>query len=271
MTIIVECEQGSLDWHYARAGVITASNFAMVRKRVNGLDERQARLVSLVRDGGMDMKDAAAEAGYKSAPTSERIKRAINGEAVGDYTDAALNYAMRVAVERINMAPLDEGFQGWEARRGQELEPVAREKHAARIGREITPTGIVLTDDSRFGASADGLIGDDGGSEYKCFIAPEKLRTILIDGDTSDLADQVQGCMWLTGRTWWDLVLYCPALEAAGKDVTIFRQERDDDYIAALERDLWEFERLVSHYQAVLEDRPANEPMNEEPAASGWL
>lgn len=253
--IIVECEQGSLDWLYARAGVITASNFAMVRKRVNGLDDRQAKLVRLVRDEGMTVKEAATEAGYKTPPTSERIKRAIDGENVGEYTDAAKNYAVRVAVERINMAPLDEGYQGWEARRGQELEPVAREKHAAKIGREITATGIVLTDDSRFGASADGLIGSDGGSEYKCFIAPEKLRTILIDGDTSDLTDQVQGCMWLTGRTWWDLVLYCPALEAAGKDVTIFRQERDDDYIEALERDLWAFEQLVSRYQAVLEER----------------
>lgn len=214
---VITCEQGSTEWHRARAGAITASNFNLVRDRL------------------------------KSGPNKGGLKK------------DALDYAFRLAVERISGEPLDEGgaFETFAMRRGHELEPEARSLHALRYGLDIDRAGIVLADDARFGASADGLIGGDGGSEYKCFVNPEKIRSIVIDGDIDDYLPQVQGCLWLTGRSWWHFGLYCPALARVGRELTIYPVERDDDYIEALEKDMVAFDRVVEEYCARLSERGA--------------
>lgn len=170
------------------------------------------------------------------------------GKNKGEYKSAALNYAFRLAVERISGVPLDEGFSTWQMKRGNELEPEARARHEFATGLEVMPTGMVKTADGKFGASADGLIGEDGGSEYKCLVSPERIRDIIIDGNLEEFTDQVQMCMWLTGRKWWHFCLYCPALEPAGKDLIIYEVKRDDDYIATMEKDLIAFDNLVCEY-----------------------
>jgi hypothetical protein len=208
--IVVECQQGSPEWFEARAGVITASTFAEIRKRP------------------------------KSGPNK------------GGFSAEAQTLAFRLAIERISGKPLDEGFSGWAAQRGHELEPIARMHHEALIGLAVNTAGFVKTDDSLFGASADGLIGEDGGAEYKCLIAPDRLRTVYLDGNLSEFMDQIQGCMWITGRKWWHFGLYCPAMESIGKQFWHREIERDDDYIEALEADLLAFEKLVSEYESKL-------------------
>ena len=213
--IIVNCDQGSPEWHRARAGVITASMFSTARERL------------------------------KTGPNK------------GDFSAKAKDYAFRLAIERISGQPLDEGFETWSMARGHELEPAARMAHEMSTGLVIEHAGFVLTDDSLFGASADGLIDDDGGSEYKCFVSPEKLRNILLEDDWSTLTDQVQGCLWITGRKWWDQCLYCPALEPVCKHFIRLRVERDDNHIEAMETELMQFARLVSQYEGSLRKKAA--------------
>lgn len=250
---IVEVAQGSLEWHEARAGAITASMFSVCRERTGELTEQQAQYVEAVKAGSPE-KEAAQAAGYKSVPRSEKVDAALRGEQVGDFSNAAKDYAFRLAVERISGSPLGEGFETYAMRRGHELEPEARLAHENRISMLIEHAGFVVTDDGLFGASADGLINDDGGSEYKCLIAPDRLRTVIVDQDLSEFMDQVQGCMWLTGRKWWHFVLYCPALKPAGLDLIIHEQKRDDDYIEALEKDLIAFNGLVELYRHQIEN-----------------
>lgn len=204
--IYYDAPQGSDEWKIARAGVITASMFSVVRDTLK------------------------------------------TGKNKGGYKQAALDYAFRLAIERISGQPLDEGFETWSMRRGNELEPEARDAHAFMRDLQIEPCGFVSTDDRKFGASADGLIDDDGGSEYKCLVAPDRLRGILLDNDLDEFNDQIQGGLWLTGRSWWHFVLYCPALAPIGRDITIREFSRDDDYIAAMEKDLWAFDALVCEY-----------------------
>ncbi len=211
---IITCEQGSPDWHQARAGVITASMFRVARERL------------------------------KSGPNK------------GDFTEAAKNYAFRVAVERIAGNPLDEGFETWQMKRGHELEPAARAAHEAASGEVVFRAGFVVTDCGRFGASADGLIGDDAGSEYKCLVSPEGLRDVLLEDDITKYIDQIQGCMWITGRRRWHYAMYCPALQPIGKDLYWRVVERDDDYIEAMESDLIDFMRLVDRYEFTLRAQP---------------
>lgn len=213
--IIVECAQGSEEWHKARAGVITASMFGTARARLK-------------------------TGQYKGFPTA-----------------AAFDYAFKVAIERIAGQPLDEGFQTWQMKRGNELEPIARMEHEVHTGLLVERAGFVLTDDQLFGASADGLIGEDGGSEYKCLVSPERLRSVLVDGDYDEFKDQVQGCMWITGRQWWHLCFYCPALAPIGKQLHIVEMKRDDDYIFALEQDLLAFAKEVDRMELALKAKAA--------------
>lgn len=205
--IIYTAQQGTPEWHEARAGVITGSMFATAR---------------------------------------ERLKKS------GEPTASARDYAFRLAVERISGQPLDDGFETWAMKRGRELEPEARAAHEAHARVVVEPCGFVTTDDGLFGASADGLILDDGGAEYKCLVSPERLRETLITNDISDYMDQVQGGMWITGRRWWDFCIYCPALAPIGRALSRWRVLRDDNYIDAMVDDLMAFARLVDSYEATL-------------------
>lgn len=251
---VIQCEQGGEEWHLARAGRITASMFSTVRAKVNGLDEKQRKYVEAILSGKSE--SAARDiAGYKAAPKAESVSLAIrNGSAdsVGEFSDVAKNYAFRLAVERISGEPLDEGYQNFAMRRGHELEPRARMEHELQSGLFVERAGFVMTADGVFGASADGLIDPDEGSEYKCFIAPEKLRSFWIDNDPSSVMEQAQGCMWITGRKRWHICLYCPALESAGKQLWWQVFNRDDDFIERMEADLIEFKGLVDQYEQKL-------------------
>lgn len=247
-------EQGSHEWHQDRAGAITASMFSEVRRTVGGLDDRQQSYVNWIR-GGMDKANAAKNAGYKNPPKSDKVDRAIDGESVGDWSETAHNYAFRLAIERISGEPLqDEKYQGYAAQRGHQLEPEARELHAFTTDQLIERAGVIRSLDGKFGCSADGLIGDTIGVEYKCFTSVEKIRPILFDFDVQDVRDQMQGGMWLSGRQEWQFGLYCPFLDTCNRALTLITEKRDDEYIAHLERDLLNFDELVESYKSKLEN-----------------
>lgn len=250
--IIHDWAQGTSDWFRCRAGAITASMFSTIRAKVGMLTEQQQKYVDAKLAG---KSDAAAKelAGYKSAPTSATIQKSLAGEKVGDWSDAAKNYAFRLACERIAGEPLtDDHFETFAMRRGRELEEACRRRHETEIGTIVDLAGFVTTDDSKFGCSADSLIEPDGGAEYKCFYSPEPVRSIVVDSDWGEIMDQVQGCMWITGRKWWDMCLYFPALVSVGKDFTRKRVMRDDNYIEAMEQDLIAFDRLVCEWEEKL-------------------
>ncbi len=253
--IVLTCDQGSEAWHRARAGVVTASMFATARKRVGELDERQQAYVDGVLSG-LDEKAAAKAVGYTAVPRASGIAKALRGEPVGDYSEEAKNYAFRLAIERISGEPLDEGFETFAMRRGHELEPEARAEHEVQSGLIVQRAGFVLSEDG-FGCSADGLIGSDGGAEYKCFINPERLRAFHIDNDASEVFEQAQGCMWITARKWWHIGLYCPALAPVGRQLWWQRFDRDESFIAQLETDIIAFRSLVDGYEQELRRQAA--------------
>lgn len=143
---------------------------------------------------------------------------------------------------------MDEGFQTWQMQRGNELEPEARSLYEIRTGNQVETAGFVTTDCGTYGASADGLVSTDGGIEIKCLVSPERIREAILNHDVSEWYDQVQGGMWITGRAWWDFIIYCPALSGVNRELTIWHIMRDDAYIAELEADLNSFAGLVNSY-----------------------
>lgn len=266
MTIEYHAPQGSKEWAARRAGVITASRFQTILSKVNGLTDQQAKYVAAIQ-AGMTPAAAAAAADYKTGPKSKTVDRALAGLPVGEFSDVAKNLAFRLAIERISGEPLDEGYTGWQAERGHELEPFARIAHMERVQDMVREVGFVTTDDGWFGASADGFrTSNSNGCEYKCFLDPEKLRAVLLDGDTSDVIAQCQGGMWLTGATQWEFGLYCPALAPVGREFTLIVIDRDDDYIESMESVLVEFRALVMHYEARLREGTTTPPWEDEAA-----
>lgn len=222
--ITFNVEQGTREWHEARAGKITASMFAEVRKK---------------------MKSGARK---------------------GMHSAAAEDYAFKLALERLSGRVLaGDEFETYAMRRGREFEEQARLLHEQRRGTLIQQVGFACDDTETYGASADGLIDDDGVAEYKCFLAPAKLRRILGEGDLSDAMDQMQGSLWISGRAYCDFGLYCPELEPIGKDLTVITVERNDAYIEELSEDLRGFNRVVEGYINQLQE--PGEAAPEMPAA----
>lgn len=242
--------QGTDEWLQARAGVITASMVPVIRAKIGMPDEKQQAYID-AKLRGLDDKAAMEVAGYKTPPRAAAVQKALAGEPVGDWSDTAKKYAFRLAVERIAGSPLDDGYQTWAMKRGNELEPIARMAHEARTGVLVREVGFVTTPCGTFGASADGF-ENGNGCEYKCFIDPEKIHDFWVDFDASVVKDQMSMGMWITGAKKWHLGMYCPALEPVGKELWLQTFERDDDYIDAMVEDLLDFSQLVDEYEAKL-------------------
>lgn len=131
--------------------------------------------------------------------------------------------------------------------RGTMLEPYAREHYEAVTGNTVEEIGFCLHDTLEAGASPDGLIGDDGGLEIKCPSPSVHLEYLESSKLPSKYFQQVQGCLWITGREYWDFMSYHPDIKPL-----IVRVARDEDFISKLEQEVTlacdEIARLVEKY-----------------------
>lgn len=179
--------------------------------------------------------------------TGSRFKDCRDRLKGGQPSKACLEYAMDIARERVGgVAPAK--FQNAAMRTGTEQEPIARFAYERRTGNLVEEVGFFTTEDKRFGLSPDGLIDDDGVLEIKTMVGSSTLFTAVADGDVSAYMDQCLGYLWLLGRQWVDLTLWCPDLH----HMVIRRIERDEEAIEALEADLLAFIALVDKYEAAL-------------------
>jgi putative phage-type endonuclease len=113
--------------------------------------------------------------------------------------------------------------------RGNFLEPEAREAYEFITDLEVVETGFILHDSEEFGCSPDGLVGEQGGLEIKC-PSDGVHAGYLIDGKVpTKYYQQVQGCMWVTGRDWWDFMSYHPEMPHL-----LVRMERNEEFIEAM-------------------------------------
>jgi len=163
--ILLDLKQGSPEWHRARLGIPTASQFARI----------------LTPTG----KPSSAAERYLHELIAERLL----GEQVVDY-------------------------ESDEMHRGTELESQAVAWYELQRDVDAQRAGFCLTDDRLCGCSPDRLIGEDGGLEIKCPSAAVHVG-YLLDSVGAKFTPQVQGCLWITGRQWWDLVSFNPLLPSS--------------------------------------------------------
>ena len=107
---VIECEQGSLEWHMARAGLITASMFSTAISTVSTLDEKQRTYVDAIL-AGKDEEVARAIAGYKAPPRAQSVADAIAGKPTVSPSSASIAYCDEIAFERIDGKPYGDTYQ----------------------------------------------------------------------------------------------------------------------------------------------------------------
>lgn len=118
--------------------------------------------------------------------------------------------------------------------RGHEDEILARALYSEHFA-PVTECGFVTNDEWGFtlGASPDGLVGDDGGVEAKSRIQKYQVQAIVEyyrDGTIpEEFMLQVQTCMLVTRRKWWDLISY-----SGGLPMRLMRIEANPEIQAAI-------------------------------------
>ena len=143
-------------------------------------------------------------------------------------------YAVQLALEIVT-GKQAETFTNQAMQDGTEREPIARALYAAHTGNFVDEVGFCRHDSIECGVSPDGLIDEDGGLEIKCPKASTHAGYLAIPAEPSTYTAQIQGCMWVTGRSWWDFVSYHPDFPENAQ-LIVRRIKRDSDYIVKLEQ-----------------------------------
>jgi putative phage-type endonuclease len=118
-----------------------------------------------------------------------------------------------------------DGYISADMQRGIDLEDQARTAYEILTGEEVKTVGFVEMDE-HVGCSPDGLVGEDGGVEIKCPNDVNYFR-LLINGEKEidkKYLWQVQMCMFVTCRAWWDIVFYS---ENFARGIVVFRVHAD--------------------------------------------
>ena len=162
------------------------------------------------------------------------------------YAASRANYMAELICERLT-CERQGGFSSAAMQWGTETEPQARMAYEIITGATVVETGFVLHPEiAGFGASPDGLIGDDGLIEIKCPNTATHIDTLLADKVPTKYIIQMHVQMLCTGRVWCDFVSFDPRLPI---DLHMFikRVERDDKLA----------EEIVTEVQSFLADMEA--------------
>lgn len=145
------------------------------------------------------------------------------------------NYRAEIICETLTGQPIPEKFLGYEMQWRSETEQFART--AYELERDVTVDTIgfaIHPTIERFGASPDGLVGDDGLLEIKCPNTATHIDYLLGGVVPADYQPQMLAEMACTGRQWCDFVSFDPRLP---KHLQLFvkRFERDEQRILEIE------------------------------------
>lgn len=180
-------------------------------------------------------------------PTASQFHRILTP--TGKPSSQADAYLFQLLAERLLREPIgDVGWLSGLMERGKTLEDEAVKWYEFDRDVRCDKVGFCLSDDRAIGCSADRLVGEHGGLEIKCPGPAQHLAYVLNEKSVDrDHWVQVQGCLLVTGRSWWDVVSYHPYLPAARVRVVV-----DPEYLDRLATALQDFcSRLDEAEEAV--------------------
>lgn len=163
------------------------------------------------------------------------LKRKDGSKPLKAYTDL-IN---QIVVERLTGEYIDNGVDSYALKWGREVEPYASQCYSFETGDTVERASFITHPILSFvGVSPDGLVNPNGGTEFKC---PKDstihIQRFLTGMEEEEYMPQVQGCIWVCERDWWDWVSYDPRMP---QHMRFYRQRvyRDDVYIKNLERSI---------------------------------
>lgn len=208
--------QGTDDWHLSRIGRFTSSE-----------------IHRLMKDVSREMTDQEL-----SDPGKTKNKTTVVDLSL--LSDGAMTYVYEKVAEDLTGLPAKAEVDSDATRWGKEWEPEARKMYERVFKVQVQEVGNIIID-KRTSGSPDGLIGDDGGVEYKCpYIMSNHVKNLLIP-NADDLKKehpewywQIQDLLFITKRKWWDWVSFHPYFEGAKKmhRVRIYPNVMDIENIA---------------------------------------
>jgi predicted phage-related endonuclease len=183
--------------------------------------------------------------GSRFADVMARSKK--DGKPLKAYNDLI----WQIVVERMT-GTVAEGADSYSMRWGRDVEGFAREEYELLTGMQVEQIDFIEHQDFAFvGCSPDGLVGD-GGLELKCPKDSAIHLERFLSGVPEEYIPQVQGCMWVTGRQWWDFASYDPRMPETHRILRITVQ-RDQDYIDKLQSAVIEADAKVKElYEQIM-------------------
>lgn len=175
----------------------------------------------------VDCKQRSAEwlAARRGLPTASQFSKIVT--ASGKPSSQAAKYMAELLAEHFLDCSLSNIEDDW-LMRGTDLEESAIAAYEMCHDVDTTPVGFVLEESGTCGCSPDRLIGENGGLEIKC-PGPAQHILYMLNDFGSAYKQQVQGCLWICEREWWDIQSYNPDLPPA-----VLRVHRDDEFIQRL-------------------------------------
>ena len=163
-------------------------------------------------------------------PSASMFGKLVTGS--GKPSGSAESYINEMIAERLTgrSKPF---FTNEHMERGNFLEPEARQAYEFITDFEVVETGFILDDSQEFGCSPDGLVADDGGLEIKCPSDSVHVSYLRAGKVPAKYYQQVQGCMMITGREWWDFMSYHPEMPHL-----LVRMKRNEKFIEAMAEQL---------------------------------
>jgi putative phage-type endonuclease len=150
------------------------------------------------------------------------------------------NYKYELIAERLTGNPTETKTYA-PMQHGIEYEDTARLMYEFKTGYKVDQTGFLVHPDyPDAGASPDGLVGEDGGVEIKCFDTKSHIEALYKRKIPTLYYEQVLGGLWVTGRKWWDFVSYDPRMPE-DLQLVIIRLERNEDDITQLRETILSF------------------------------
>lgn len=181
--------------------------------------------------------------------TASRFKDILPGKS-GKYLKSRDDYMIELVTERLTGEAII-GSHGINGYYGQTAEDYARLAFEAETGIMVRESEFIDHQNIAFcGCSPDGLIVEDEGLEIKCPANSSiHLRTILTGAMPEEHIPQVQGSMSVTGRKRWHFASYDPRMP---EHLRLFHivVERDDKFIAELEKEITKFLGEVDKFMA---------------------
>jgi len=135
-----------------------------------------------------------------------------------------------VKVIEILTGTREQNYVSADMERGNELEPSARNLYEIQTGNIVNQVGFIELDEW-IGCSPDGLVGEDGMTEFKCPSDIVFLKYMLSKKINMGYYWQMQMQMWVANRKWNDYGVYN---ESFKNRLIVRRVKRNDRDIAKI-------------------------------------